>query len=141
MKTTIDAPNYRRNDGTSRQELAALYADTCGAVLKAYREIRQLQPVVASSIDPDEAGNRKLTPIGIEFCIDCENATKKALERHPELVDVWMRIVREEPVDVKLESKIAWLCGKVYVARKLHPARYFKVQKFYRNKPEVRMAA
>ena len=127
MTVRNEAPTDRRDGGLSRQELTAIYLGAFEETIRAYRETRELPPLAAASFDPDGHGNRKLTATGIEYVCDVENATKKALDNNPELLKAWSQIVNGETVPEKLESKIAWACGKLYAARKLRPRQYFRV--------------
>jgi hypothetical protein len=132
MRSAATDPRTKRaKDGISRQERFELYSRAFLSVTQVYREIRELPLITAFSLDPDERGGEKLTPLGIEFCVDIENATKKALENNPELLKVWMQLVRDDAAaDEKLERRVIWQCGKMYVARKLRPGQYFRINRY-----------
>lgn len=136
MKTTNDAPGLRRN--RSRSELSALHADVFKAVIAAYVKTRELQPVIASRIDPDPSSrSQKLTATAIEFCIDIEHATEKALANEPVLQKAWFALALEEPVDPEIERRVIERCGRVYFARRLAPWLYWRPNRY----PQARRAA
>ena len=60
-----------------------------------YAELRQSEPTGASDIyfELGERRSQRLTPNGVEFCIDVEHATTKALEGNPALMDVWKKLL------------------------------------------------
>jgi hypothetical protein len=94
-------------------------------VVGTYLEILATPPIIASDPD-DEARPRKLGPKLIEYKIDIELATKRALGNDITLLQHWESIVFGEKVEASLAEHIARKCGKTYAARKLSPFDYFK---------------
>jgi hypothetical protein len=97
-------------------------------VQKMYAEIRQSEPIGASSVyfQLGESRGQRLTAASINFCIDAERATAKALENNRALMDVWQKLLIGESVELDAASTVIRLCGELYVQRGLEPTQYFR---------------
>jgi hypothetical protein len=93
-------------------------------VIAAYYDVLCTSPLVACNYD-DEVRPRRLGPGLQHFKIDVDNATAKALENNPVLLEQWEQLVNEEPVPPNTAESIARKCGRIYQARHLSPAIYF----------------
>jgi hypothetical protein len=94
-----------------------------------YAELRQSEPTGASDIyfELGERRSQRLTPNGVEFCIDVEHATTKALEGNPALMDVWKKLLTgESGVEIDTATTVTRLCGELYIQRGLEPGEYFR---------------
>jgi len=116
----------------SKVELYEKYEGIFQAVTKAYLHIKQLSPLIACQADPNDPTSRseKLTTDAINFAVDVERSTERALSDSPELQAVWFRLVAGETVAPKLAKQTTILCGRVYSANKLEPWRYFRHNKY-----------
>jgi hypothetical protein len=93
-------------------------------VVTAYVRIRSLSPITAVNPDDEGVPNKQLNASGIEYLIDVELATKKALNDDPYLLRQWETLAYQE-AQVPDATKIAHRCGRIYERRKLLPNAYF----------------
>lgn len=111
----------------TKQEQNAYYEKAAIAVIEAYARIRQLSPVVASNLDPDPVKrSEKLTYNLLDWCVDIESGTAKALVNLPELQRVWFEIAFGNPVAAGQRNEVLQRCGRIYAARGLEPWRYWR---------------
>jgi hypothetical protein len=94
-------------------------------VVTAYVRIRSLSPITAVNPDDEGVPNKQLNASGIEFLVDVELATKKALNNEPYLLRQWETLAYQE-AQVPDATKIAHRCGRIYERRKLLPNAYFR---------------
>ena len=95
-------------------------------VIRGYRDVSELSPVVAMGWDPLERPKR-LGIDGIHFLCDIALATKKALDNNPALLDQWQRLVNGE--NTPNAASIVNKCGRIYKSRRLAPASYLKFER------------
>jgi hypothetical protein len=111
------------------------------AVATAYRDLISLSPAVARNYD-SEVHPRKLVPEYINYKVDLQHATSKALKYNPELIRQWENAILDNTDDEFNFSRISYGivrdCARVYQARKLHPAIYLK--KIRKGRPDRRSA-
>lgn len=119
----VDRGVFESHTAYEQQRAARHYFER---VISAYNDVRNIPPITAISLDP-EFINPKLGPDLINYLIDVEHASRKALKHNDVLFEQWKRVVNGE--DVPNIASIAVRCGRVYRARKLLPVEYFKVIK------------
>jgi hypothetical protein len=90
-----------------------------------YLDARNTPSLCAINYD-ETVPNRRMGANLIHFIVDCENATKKALDNDPELLERWQTIIEKEK-DVPGSASIISKCGRLYSIRKLIPSDYFRV--------------
>jgi hypothetical protein len=85
--------------------------------------------MVARNYD-EEVHPRKLVPGFVDYKIDLQHATTKALKNNPDLIRQWDDAVSENIGDDFNSSRLSYGvvrdCARIYQARKLHPAIYLK---------------
>lgn len=129
----LSAPADSRQQRTTwtRAELDAHYQKVFHAVVAEYVKLKALSPIVASSIDPDGIGkSTKLTYGNIDYIVDIESATEKALENRLDLQATWFCLALGEAVAPKLARETISRCGRLYVARGLAPWKYHKSNRY-----------
>jgi hypothetical protein len=104
-------------------------------VSRAYADIHSLSPIAAICYDDEAKPNRKLGPDVINFLVDVERATRKALENDGNLLKQWKTLVFEE-TQVPNGATIANRCGRLYEIRRLRPIDYFR--RIKKNAPGIR---
>jgi hypothetical protein len=114
---------YTSHASYERQREAKSYFER---VIKGYRHIRLLSPIVSINCDP-LAKSTKLDVAGIHFLADVALATRKALNNDPQLLDQWEQLMDGQ--DVPNASSIVRRCASVYERRKLAPSTYFRTIK------------
>lgn len=119
----------------SRYDRQARWGRTLNFVAKTYKHIRNLEPVVAINYNDEEPPNEKLTYDSINFLVDVDNATQKAIGNDPFLYAEWVKLVNGEEVNSGLISRLANKLGRCFEARELHPGKYFRTIK--RNSPGI----
>jgi hypothetical protein len=111
------------------------------AVVTAYRDLLSLSPMVARNYD-EEVHPRKLVPGFVDYKIDLQHATTKALKNNPDLIRQWENAIFNNTDDEFNFSLISYAivrdCARIYQARKLHPAIYLK--KIRKGRPDRRSA-
>src|SRR5260370_31900614 len=97
-------------------------------VAEAYRNTRQLSPVIAINLDPAGFVGRKLGADAIEYLCDIELASGQALNS-PALYRQWLELVHGEEGE-KLAPATKELnihrCARLYSLRGLLPHLYFR---------------
>jgi hypothetical protein len=111
------------------------------AVVTAYRDLLSLSPLVARDYD-SEVHPRKLLPGFVDFKIDIQHATSKALKNDEDLIRQWENAIFNNTDDEFNFSRLSYGvvrdCARIYQTRKLHPAIYLK--KFRKGRPDRRSA-
>lgn len=103
-------------------------------VASLYARIKCLPPITAVNPDDEGVPNRQLNAEAIEFIVDVEAATTKALDGDPNLIKQWETLAYQEGQCTNA-AKIASRCGRIYERRKLLPNAYFRYVK--RNPPGI----
>jgi hypothetical protein len=130
MSSSLETAPVESTNWT-RAELYEHYELVFYAVAKEYARLRALSPVVASIVDPDGIGkSTKLTFDSVNYAVDIERATEKALESRLDLQAAWFCLALDEPVNPKLARDTITQCGRIYSARKLAPWHYHKPNKY-----------
>jgi hypothetical protein len=93
-------------------------------VVSAYVRIRSLSPITAVNPDDEGVPNKQLNASAIEYLVDVEAATKRALNNDTNLLQQWETLAYQE-AQVPNATKIASRCGRIYERRKLLPHAYF----------------
>jgi hypothetical protein len=121
----------------TKKEQALHYEKAALAVIAAWVKIKNRDPLAASSPDRDKR-NEKLSYPMIDWAVDIENATLKALANLPELQQAWFAIALEEPVTVNDRYEVLQRCGRVYAFRELTPWQYWRRNKYAHREPSKR---
>jgi hypothetical protein len=106
------------------------------SVIKAYIHNRfclNLAPLQAMQFHPEAGAHRRNVHHSIEFCADVEKATKVALLGNPLWEDCIDQLLKElcgDSVDdtfsLGLRAEVVSKCARIYRARGLEPANYFR---------------
>jgi hypothetical protein len=104
-------------------------------VIRGYRDVSELSPVVAMVWDPCQAP-KKLGVDGIHYIVDIQLATEKALNGNAELLDQWECLVNGE--NTPNSASIINRCSRIYKSRRLAPATYLRFVK--QGRPDRRYA-
>jgi hypothetical protein len=103
-------------------------------VTSCYLKIKtELSPLAAVAFDDDGAvvGSKRLNATALEYAIDVEHGTLKALSGalsgdNAELQAGWFALLAGEKVQAGIALKVITKCAKVYRHRGLNPAIYFR---------------
>jgi hypothetical protein len=123
----------------TKKEQALHYEKVALETIAAWVKIRSLAPIVSSNPDPDPVKrNEKLTYNLIDWIVDIENATLKALENQPGLQQAWFAIAMESAVNVNDRHETLQRCGRVYAHRELAPWQYWRRNRYIHREPSKR---
>jgi hypothetical protein len=131
---------YEINEPSSSYEERVRQKSTFDSVVRAYVDILGLSPLTARDYD-EEVHPRKLVPAYIDYAVDIEHATAKALKNDAALMRQWEQNVTDlynGSAAAHVSYGIIRDCGRIYRARKLHPAIYLK--KIRKGRPDRRSA-
>jgi hypothetical protein len=101
------------------------------SVISAYRDLLSLSAMTARNYD-EHVYPRKLIPDAINYKVDIQNATAKALKNNQELILQWEDAAFDEGFNVS--PSIVRECARVYSARELQPQIYLK--KIRKGRPD-----
>ena len=112
------------------------------AVAEAYVKVKDLPVLCAVDFDPAPVTHsRRWSPDSCHFCVDVGHAVRDALKNQPDAVELeaaWERLLEDSTVVKKTGAKLITRLARVFDARGLHPARYFKTIR--RGSPNKRTA-
>lgn len=131
-RVPVDTRRQRHN--VTDAERFQHYQNVFRAVTEAYERTRRLSPVAAHQTDPT-SHSKRLLPDSVNFVVDIQHATEKALESRLDLQDAWFKIVAGEPVEAKTTREVISRCGRLYSARKLQPWKYFVRDRYAHRRP------
>jgi len=106
--------------------------ETFQKVQQTFLTLRNSEPIGCSNIyfEPGEQRGMRLTTTGIEFCVDVERTTNRALEGETALKQTWARMLLGLDVDRQLANIVIQRCGEQYVRLGLSPTQYFRRNKY-----------
>jgi len=101
------------------------------SVLQGYRAATCLPPTTAREIDPAPTSRPKwITETQIDYKIDVQKATEKAIGGDPKLEAAWFDLLDNLPVAENLAHTVITKCGRLYRSRGLSPALYFQIDRY-----------
>jgi hypothetical protein len=123
--------NHHRND-SALAELNARRREIVLNVARAYRTCKELPPIVAINHDATHRSNR-WTPDSCHFVIDVEHGLAYAIAEKVDeeaLRGAWERLQGEDSVTDKTTERLIKFVGPVFDRRGLHPAAYFRQDRY-----------